>query len=303
MCALLHPGPFVERDVAAVADDVAGETLFLALGQELRGLEELPRQERLGVGAALGLVVAREGEDDDQAEQDREARREHAEDARGPVAVGEVAAFGRASPHEQHYRDCRGGDADGDEGRPEDVHLGRSVRRGDRLSLPLVASSEVGRCFVTVEQLPPADEESMHLLGAENRVVRHRQLGRVKDERPRLRPAEPSVEADQLLERAPFLEHGVVEAPDHDVGHVLEPVGAQKMPRGVGREGCERVLSLHPAVGEVVGAVRAERDRAVLGGPDEDPAHMRVRRAAPGMSRGWRSSISSSVSRRGSSIR
>ena len=139
VCALLHTGPFVERDVAAVADDVARETLFLARGQELRGLEELPRQERLGVGAALGLVVAREGEDDDQTEQDREARREHAEDARGPVTVGEVAAFRRASPHEQHHRDRRCGDGDGEQARPEDVHLGRSVCRGDRLSLRALA--------------------------------------------------------------------------------------------------------------------------------------------------------------------
>ena len=64
----------------------------------------------------------------------------------------------------------------------------------------------------------------------------------MKDERLRLRPAEPSVEADQLLERAPFLENGVVEAPDHDVRHVLEPVGAQKMPRRVGRKDSEWVL-------------------------------------------------------------
>ena len=72
------------------------------------------------------------------------------------------------------------------------------------------------------------------------------------------------MEADQLLERAAVLELGVVEAPHHDVGDVLEAVGAQQVPGRVGRERRERVLALDAPVDEVVSAASAERDRAVL---------------------------------------
>jgi len=41
-----------------------------------------------------------------------------------------------------------------------------------------------------------------------------------------LRSAEAAVERDQLLERAPLLQLGVIEAADHDVRDVLEPVRA-----------------------------------------------------------------------------
>ena len=88
---------------------------------------------------------------------------------------------------------------------------------------------------------------------------------RVQDERPRLEAAEAAVEGDQLLERAALVELGVVEAADHDVGDVLEAVGAQQVSRRGGRERSERVLALDPAVGEVVGTARAERDGPVLG--------------------------------------
>ena len=71
----------------------------------------------------------------------------------------------------------------------------------------------------------------------------------------------------------------------------------------MGENGGERVLALDAAVGEVVGAVGAERDRAVLGGADEQPADVGVRAQRGDAARGWRSSISSSVSRRRSSIR
>ena len=46
---------------------------------------------------------------------------------------------------------------------------------------------------------------------------------RMQDERPRLRPSEPAVERDQLLERAALLELGVVEAVDQDVGACWKP--------------------------------------------------------------------------------
>ena len=69
---------------------------------------------------------------------------------------------------------------------------------------------------------------------------------------------------------------GVVEAPDHDVGDVGEPVRPQEVLRCGRGEQREWVLALDSAVGEVVGAVRAERDRAVLGRAHEDPADVRV---------------------------
>ena len=103
------------------------------------------------------------------------------------------------------------------------------------------------------------------------------EVRRVEDERARLHAADPAVEADQLLEGAALLELGVVEAAHHDVGDVREPVGAQQVRGRGGRERRERILALDAPVGEVVGAAGAERDRAVLGGADEQPADVRVR--------------------------
>ena len=102
------------------------------------------------------------------------------------------------------------------------------------------------------------------------------EVGGVEDERPRLEAAHAAVEGDQLLEGAAFVEVGVVEAADHDVADVLEAVGAQQVLRRVGREMGERVVAVDAALREVVGAVGAERDGAVLGGADEQPADVRV---------------------------
>ena len=99
----------------------------------------------------------------------------------------------------------------------------------------------------------------------------------MEDERPRLRPSDPAVERDQLLEGTAFLEIGVVEAADHDVGHVSEPVGAQQVPRRVRRERRQRILALDGSLGEVVGAGGAEYDRTALRRADEEPADVRVR--------------------------
>ena len=91
-------------------------------GQELGGLELLRHEASLRLRPAPGLVVALEGEDDDQPEQDREAGGDHAEHPGRPVAVGEVAAFRSAAADEQHrgHRDARG--ADGDQDRPGGVY-------------------------------------------------------------------------------------------------------------------------------------------------------------------------------------
>jgi hypothetical protein len=65
----------------------------------------LDDDEGLRLGSASRLVVAREGEEDDEPGEDREPGREHAEDARGPVAVREVAAVRSSTSDEQDRRD------------------------------------------------------------------------------------------------------------------------------------------------------------------------------------------------------
>ena len=95
--------------------------------KKLRRLELLHDHERLGLRAAPRLVIAREREKDDEPREDREARRQHPEHTRGPVAILEVTALGRRPPHEQHRADR---DRDGtreDEDRPEQVHRLGSV--------------------------------------------------------------------------------------------------------------------------------------------------------------------------------
>ena len=82
----------------------------------------------------------------------------------------------------------------------------------------------------------------------------------MKDERASLRPAQAAVEGDQLLERAALLEPGVVEASDHDVGDVGEPVGPQQMLRCVGRQRSQRIVTLDVIVAEVSRALRSEDD-------------------------------------------
>ena len=56
------------------------------------------------------------------------------------------------------------------------------------------------------------------------------EVGGVEDERAGLQAADAAVEADEFLEGAALVEVGVVEAADHDVGDVLEAVGAQQVP-------------------------------------------------------------------------
>ena len=92
----------------------------------------------------------------------------------------------------------------------------------------------------------------------------HLEVRGVEDERPGLEAAHAAVEGDQLLEGAALVEVGVVEAADHDVADVLEAVGAQQVLRRVRREVGERVLAVDATLREVVGAVGAERDGAVL---------------------------------------
>ena len=116
----------------------------------------------------------------------------------------------------------------------------------------------------------------MHAGGTDDRFVGDGQLDGVEDEGSGLRAAESAVEGDQLLECAALFEVRVVEAVDHDVGDVLESVGAPQVRGGVGGEGLQRVLAVDPAALQVVGAVRADGDRAVLGGVNQQEADVRV---------------------------
>ena len=240
-----HSAWITER---AVADELAGEVARRRPSQELGGLDLLPHDQRLLLGARPRLVVALEGEEDDEPEQHREPGGEHAEDARGAVAVGEAAALGRAPAHEQHRRHREGGDRDDDERRPDEVHRAA------------IASARAAPCSARRQPESTACTCSAPTIGSSGGAS----VTGIEDERARLRPAQAAVEGDQLLERAAFLEVRVVEAADHDVGHVREAVRAQQVAGGARREGRQRVVALDAALGEVVrpGRRRARRARA-----------------------------------------
>src|SRR5262245_16153092 len=76
-----------------------------------------------------------------------------------------------------------------------------------------------------LELLSPTSQKAVNCGGADDRLGWERQRRRVEDEGPRLRAAQTAVEGDELLEGAALVELRVVEAADHDVGHVREAVG------------------------------------------------------------------------------
>ena len=91
--------------------------------QELRGLELLGHREGLGLRTAAGLVEAGERQEDDEAEQHREAGGQHAEHAGRPVAVVEEAAVGGPTPHDEQQRDDRAGGNQRDHDTQDQVDL------------------------------------------------------------------------------------------------------------------------------------------------------------------------------------
>ena len=121
---VLHPWPLLVDDVPAVAFELAAQSGARARRKELRRLVLLHDRERLGLGAAPRLVVAREGEEDDEPREDREPGREDAEHPGRAVAVGEVAPLRRPPPDEEDRADGdrNGGDED------EDAHGERHRR-------------------------------------------------------------------------------------------------------------------------------------------------------------------------------
>ena len=90
--------------------------------QELRGLELLHDGERFGFPAAARLVVGREGQEDDEAGEDRKPTGEHAEHPRRAIAILEAASLRRAAPDQQHRRDRHRVDGNEDDDAPENDH-------------------------------------------------------------------------------------------------------------------------------------------------------------------------------------
>ena len=80
----------------------------------------------------------------------------------------------------------------------------------------------------------------------------------MEDERLRLRPAEATVRADQLLERGHFAEHRVVLAEQQQVGGVDHGVLALEAHDRVRAEQGRRVLALDPVLVEEARPIRAE---------------------------------------------
>ena len=126
----LHPVPLHARDRARVADELAGRALRDVRREELRRLDLLGDDRGLGLGAGARRVVAREREEHDEAEQHREPGGQHAEHARRPVAVVEVAAVRCLATDEQHGADG-GSRPDDDDRDGDDGFIGRAatVRR------------------------------------------------------------------------------------------------------------------------------------------------------------------------------
>src|SRR3954447_9857442 len=109
-------------DRPAVADEVAVEPAAYSRRQELRRLELLDNGKRLRLSPAPRIVVAREGEEDDESSEDRETAGQYAENPRGPISVREVAALGRPPANEEHH--CHGHRVGNNknEGAPEEIH-------------------------------------------------------------------------------------------------------------------------------------------------------------------------------------
>jgi len=94
----------------------------------------------------------------------------------------------------------------------------------------------------------------------------------MKDEWEALRPAEPTMRADELLECRHLVAVAPVGAVNDHIGTVNEAVRAAEVGGGVGAERCKGILSLDPVLIEIVDPGRAKRDRAVSLRADEHEA-------------------------------
>jgi hypothetical protein len=128
---------------ASVADELAGELRRRGRRYQLSGLVHLDDVDGLAARAAPGRVVARESQEDDEPEKDGEPRRQDAEHAGRPVAVGEEASLRRKPSQEEEEADRKPDRCNDDKDRMKDVqrvsrsHDDRANRdRGLRLSEP-----------------------------------------------------------------------------------------------------------------------------------------------------------------------
>jgi hypothetical protein len=90
----LHTRPFPMDDRARVADQLARQVPNGRGRKELGRLDLLCHRERLELRSSPRSVIGFEGEEHDEPERHGEPRRQHAEHARGAVAVVEVAPSG-----------------------------------------------------------------------------------------------------------------------------------------------------------------------------------------------------------------
>ena len=123
----LHPRPLLADDRPSVADQLPAEPLAGGGRQELGRLELLDHGQGLGLGPRLGVVVAGEGEEHDEPEQEGEPGGEHPEHPGGAVAVAEVATLRGAPADQQHGGDGHRHRRRDDQPRQEEVHAGQAA--------------------------------------------------------------------------------------------------------------------------------------------------------------------------------
>ena len=144
----VHCVPLGPRDGPRIADELAGEPAGDVGGQELGGLGHLGDDRGLGRRSRPRVVVRLERQEDDEAEQHREAGREDAENPCSAVAVAEVAAHRGRPAHQQHGGHRRRREGDDGEQPPEEVHRrpGAVVRAmGEVCGLPRLSVSPSAR--------------------------------------------------------------------------------------------------------------------------------------------------------------
>ena len=122
----------------------------------------------------------------------------------------------------------------------------------------------------------PAPDVPVDRRRTERHRLVERPLGRVQDERLRLRAAQAAVGADQLLVRRDLAELRVVLADEQEVRRVGHRVLALHAHDRVRPEQGGGVLAVDVVLVEVPDALRAEDDRAALARADHEHRHARM---------------------------
>src|SRR3954451_23667000 len=125
----------------------------------------------------------------------------------------------------------------------------------NRLDTGLRADRElhpVGMIRAVLHGAAPTAQHVMDGSGPDQRRIWGGEPARMEDEGRGLSSTEPAVERDQLLESAAFLELGIVEAVDENVGGVLESVGPEQMSRRIGSKWLEWIVTLDDMLFQIV---------------------------------------------------